>query len=33
MNTTAYATLLLRLSLGLMFIAHGLLKVLVDPSL
>ena len=29
MNTTAYATLLLRLSLGLMFIAHGLLKVLV----
>ncbi len=29
MNTTAYATLLLRLSLGVMFIAHGLLKVLV----
>ena len=29
MNTTAYATLLLRLSLGLMFIANGLLKVLV----
>ena len=29
MNTTAYATLLLRLSLGLMFVAHGLLKVLV----
>ena len=29
MNTTAYATLLLRLSLGVMFVAHGLLKVLV----
>ena len=29
MNTIAYATLLLRLSLGVMFIAHGLLKVLV----
>ena len=29
MNTTAHATLLLRLSLDVMFVAHGLLKVLV----
>jgi len=28
-NTTPYAALLLRLSLGVMFIAHGLLKVVV----
>ena len=28
-RTAPYAALLLRLSLGLMFVAHGLLKVLV----
>ena len=28
-NTTPYAALLLRLSLGIMFVAHGLLKVFV----